>query len=618
MVVSFCHSTPQETAQQMINLRYILIFFLTLVTLTLGYAQDARLAQQYFQNGEYEKASELYESLYQKNGNNDFFFDRYFDCLLALEQYPDAEQVLQKQIRRDDGNVRLYVSYGTLLERLGRYEDAEAQFKTAIDKLPADQYSVTRLANAFVTQTKYNFAIATYEKGGELLRDERIFSYNLGDLYRRMGESEPMIRAYLNAMDDGPERVTQLKTIFQRTLTTEDYQELQTQLYDRIQGGNDNPIYPELLAWVFIQRKDYRNALRQVKALDRRFNENGMRIFELGQIAAEDKDYDAAMQAFDYIVTDKGQASTLYLDAKREALRVRRLKLVEGYAYTLPELEELEGQYRSFLNEFGYNKATASIILELAELQAIYMNKLSEAIALLSEMIAYPGANPNVQAAGKLALADYYLMQGDIWESTLLYSQVDKAFKEDILGHEARFRNARLAYYNGDFQWAQSQFDVLKASTSKLIANDALDLSVFIMDNLGLDTTTTALQMYADAELLVFRNQFDAAFLKMDTLATEFPDHSLQDDILYLKAQVYRKKRDYEKAAALYQQVVEKFPEDIRADNALFALAELNEKFLGNTEKAKELYESLFIDYSNSTFAVEARKRFRALRGDNI
>lgn len=595
---------------------------LVLLMICLGFgalqAQDARLAQQYFQNGEYEKAAELYSSLYQKNGNNDFFFDQYFECLLAMEAYSEAESVLLKQIRRDDGNVRLYVAYGTLLERLDRYDEATAQYNKAIAKMPGDQYSVSRLASAFTKQTKYDMAIATYEKGGELLKDKRIFAYNLGDLYRRLGKTSPMINAYLNSVEENPERVNQLKIIFQRNLAEEEYRELQTQLYERIQNNGENPAYPEFLAWVFIQRKDYRNALRQVRALDKRFNENGLRVYELGAIAAEDKDYDAAIQAFDYIVDEKGRASTLYLDAKQQALHVRRLKLVDGYTYTLEELAVLETMYKSFLDEFGYNKSTAGIVLELAELQGLYMNRLQPAIELLTELVDYPGINPNTQAQGKLALADFSLMTGDIWEATLLYSQVDKAFKEDVLGHEARFRNAKLAYYNGDFEWAQAQFNVLKASTSKLIANDALDISVFIMDNMGLDTSTTALQMYADAELLVFRNEFSAAFAKADSLLEMFPGHSLEDDVTYLKAQVYAKKRDYPTAATLYAQVVEKFPQDIRADNALFALAELHEKFLGDKAKAQELYENLFIDYSSSTFAVEARKRYRQLRGDNI
>ena len=221
-------------------------------------------------------------------------------------------------------------------------------------------------------------------------------------------------------------------------------------------------------------------------------------------------------------------------------------------------------------------------------------------------------------ARTKLDLGDYYLISGDIWEATLLYSQVDKDFKEETLGQEARFKNARLAYFNGDFQWSQAQFDILKSSTSKLISNDAIDLSVFIMDNLNLDTSAAAISLYSGAELLVYQNQFDAAFRKLDTLRNEFPEHSLKDDILYLEAQIYEKQRQWEKAADLYDKIVQLYPEEIRADNALFALAQLYETRLSDPAKAQVLYEKVFMDYSGSVYAVEARNRFRTLRGDKM
>ena len=398
----------------------------------------------------------------------------------------------------------------------------------------------------------------------------------------------------------------------------EDYLELQTQLYDKIQDQPDATQFIELLQWNFVQKKDYKNALRQAKALDKRKGENGVRVFQLANTAFLDKDYDAAIKAFDYIVEEQGNTSTFYLDSKRESLRARRNKLVEGYTYTEPDLREIEKSYNAFLDEFGRNKTTASITAELADLQAFYLNDLDKAITLLDEMVQYPGIDKKVQSKGKISLGDFYLMQGERWESTLLYSQVDKTYPNDHLGHSARFKNAKLSYYNGDFQWAQSQFDVLKASTSKLIANDALDLSVFIMDNLGLDSTDEALRLYAYSDMLTFQNRFDDAFAKLDSLVQLFPEHSLEDDVIYSKAEIYMKLRKYETAAALYQEIIEKYPEEIRADNALFALAELNENQLDNTDKAMELYEKIFIDYSNSTFAVEARKRFRRLRGDNI
>ena len=595
-----------------------LILIAAIFTALTAWGQEAQLAQQYFRDGEFEKASVLYEKLYKQSNFNDFYFDRYVESLLALESFDECEQVIKKQLRRDPENVQLYVTYGKLFERQDLDEQAEEQYRLAIEKMPKDQFAITRLANAFMVLTKYDLAIETYERGSELLKDKEAFAYNLGELYRRKGDSAKMIESYLNSIETNPGRTNSVKAIFQRYLLPEDYQELQTQLYTLIQEKPDAVFYPEMLTWVFIQQKDYRNAFRQARALDRRLRENGGRVYRIGEIAANDKAYEAAIMAYDYIVAEKGPSSSFYIDAKRESLRCKRRQLVDGYDYSPEELTQLEKEYESFLDEFGRSKLTANIVLELAELEAIYINDLDKAIGLLNQMIEYPNVNPAIQARGKINLADYYLMQGERWEATLLYSQVDKAFKEDALGHEARFRNAKLSYYTGDFQWAQAQFDILKASTSKLIANDALDLSVFIMDNLGLDTTAEALQLYADAELLVFQNRFDDAFNKLDSLQERFPEHSLKDDLYYLEAQIYKKKRDYEKAASLLQQIVDNHKEEIRADNALFELAGLYENQLKDLEKAKALYETLFIDYSGSTFAVEARKRYRILRGDTV
>jgi len=601
------------------TMRFLFLCFTIMLLPLVSSGQDTKLAQQYYRDGEFEKAAVLFKKLYEEQNQNDYYFDRYIECLLAVEQYDEVENALKKGLKETPGNIRLYVTYGNLYERQFKEDKANEQYEKAIKKMPADQYQITRLASAFSNLTKYDLAIQTYETGSQLLKDNQVFSFNLAELYRRKGDVGKMVENYLNSLHAYPERLSTIKSQFQRYLyNSDDYFVLQTQLYERIQKNPSAYHFTEMLQWVFIQNKDYKNALRQAKALDKRLGENGARIYQLAVTAFNDKDYEAAITAYDYLVEDQGPSSPFYLDAKRESLRSRRSKLVEGFNYTEPELREIEKAYETFLSEFGRNKTTASIIAELADLEAFYLNDLDKAIALLDEMINYPAIDIRTQAKGKLSLGDFYLMKNEIWESTLLYSQVDKVFPDDLLGHEARFRNAKLAYYNGDFQWAQAQFDVLKASTSKLIANDALDLSVFIMDNLGLDTTDRALRLFAEADMLTFQNRFDEAFAKLDTLILTFPKHSLEDDVLYARAEVFVKLRDYEKASELYQQVVEKYPEEIKADNSLFALATLYENQLNDIEKAMQYYEKIFMDYSSSTFSVEARKRFRKLRGDNI
>ena len=356
-------------------------------TALTAWGQEAQLAQQYFRDGEFEKASVLYEKLYKQSNFNDFYFDRYVESLLALESFDECEQVIKKQLRRDPENVQLYVTYGKLFERQVLDEQAEEQYRLAIEKMPKDQFAITRLANAFMVLTKYDLAIETYERGSELLKDKEAFAYNLGELYRRKGDSAKMIESYLNSIETNPGRTNSVKAIFQRYLLPEDYQELQTQLYTLIQEKPDAVFYPEMLTWVFIQQKDYRNAFRQARALDRRLRENGGRVYRIGEIAANDKAYEAAIMAYDYIVAEKGPSSSFYIDAKRESLRCKRRQLVDGYDYSPEELTQLEKEYESFLDEFGRSKLTANIVLELAELEAIYINDLDKAIGLLNQMI---------------------------------------------------------------------------------------------------------------------------------------------------------------------------------------------------------------------------------------
>ena len=596
------------------NIALILGLLLVMTGQMLG--QTSRLAMQYFETGEFEKAASLFKDLYEQDKRSTFYFDKYIESLLALESYAEAERVVKTRSKKEPQNLTLYVMQGKILEAQFKDDDAAKLYSEAIKKMPGDRLAVVKLGNEFVKMNKFDLAIKAYERGTKLLRDDIIFSYNLGDLYRRKNDTKKMIYYFLNAMENETARIDNVKLLMERYLVEEDWKELQTQLYDRLQKHSDNLLYTELLAWVFIQKKDFRNALRQVKSLDRRLRENGSRVYELANMAVNAKEYDVAISAFEHLVESKDPSSPFYLDAKKDLLNTKRKKITEGYAFDVAELRGLETEYEQFLSEFGRNKNTANILLDLASLHAFYLNDLGNAIELLNEMIALPGVNRYLRANGKIQLGDYYLMTGEQWEATLLYSQVDKEFKDDLLGQRARFKNAKLSYFTGDFQWAQTQFDVLKASTSKLIANDALDLSIFIMDNLGLDTSSTAMEMFAKSELLVFQNRFDEASAEWLKIEKQFPDHSLADDILYVKAEMLLRQHKYAEAAILFKRVFDEFTEEIRADNALFALAELNEVHLNKPDEALGLYEQLFIDFSNSTLAVEARKRYRDLRGD--
>ena len=581
-------------------------------------AQDSRLAAQYYQSGEYEKAASLYKRLYQKSKGNYNYYNRYIESLLAYEAYDEAEASIKQEIKRRPNDMELYVSYGNLYEKKFEPEKADEQFRKAITNLDNNISRISRLGNAFSLLAKYDLAIETFEKGAKLTGGKHQFSNNLANLYQRKGDYKKMIFYYLQGINTYRKRLTSLENIFQRALPEESYNDLQAQLYERIQESPDEPLYTELLQWTFIHRKQYDRALRQARAMDRSLEENGNRVFEIANIAENDKDYSTAMKAYQYIIDEQGPNTTYYLDAKLGLLNAKRKSITKNYDFTTASLQELELEYERFLDEFGKNTETASLIKQLAYLKAYYLDNVDSAISLLEEVKNYGGLKKYEIADTKIELGDLYLIKGDIWEASLLYSQVDKAFKEGRIGELARFKNARLSYFNGDFEWAQEQFDILKSATTKLISNDAIDMSVFITDNMGLDTTDVPLKMYAESELLLFQNKYDDALDKLSEIDTLFPEHSLADDILYSKAQIYEKLKDYEQSKSMFESIIENHVEEIRCDNALFELAELYEGPLADKEEAMKLYKRLFEEFSNSTLATIARKRFRILRGDEV
>ena len=578
---------------------------------------EVELAKQYFGQGEFEKAAELYADLHDAQPTNDFYLQRYLESLQRAERYPEAERAIKRALKANPANVSLYVQRGLIHEARGEQERADKIYAEALKRLPPERFAVQKLANAYSRAAKYELAVGAYERGGELLGDDGLFAYNLGALYQQLNDEERMVANYLRALADKPQRLGSVQSILARYLDADGYARVQQAILRAVQGDPDNDTLTELLVWTYVQQGDYRSAMRQVRALDLRRREDGQRIFQLAQTALNERQYDAAREGFDYVAEQKGERSPYYVESRRLSLEAGRAALEAAPRFDAAAFAELEGRYEAFLAEAGVNSATAPVARELALLQAYRLGKRPAAIARLEEVLRFALAD-EFAARVKLDLADFYLMEGERWEATLLYGQVDKAFPEARLGHEARFRNARLSYYASDFAWAQEQFDVLKGATSRLIANDAIEMSVFIMDNLALETSAAPLTLYAEAELLGFQSDFDGAFAKLDSLEALFPDNGLEDDVEFARAELYRQLGDFALAARHYRRVVDEFPEEIRADNALFALAELTERQLGKPDQARELYQRLFLEYDSSVLATEARKRFRRLRGDAV
>lgn len=428
-------------------------------------------------------------------------------------------------------------------------------------------------------------------------------------------EPELIIQQEVNLVEQSPDRINQVKAGLYPYLTEpERFSYLKKCLLASLQKSPDNKALAELLDWDLIQQKDFKGAYLQEVALDRRGNENGERLMSLGSISLSNEAYDEAIAAFNYVIL-KGSSSSLYREARYELLNA----LAEKTSHTgmsASALSGLKAEYESFFLAFGKNAGTANALYAYAGINEKFIHDPAKAIMLLEDAIALPGISAGLQAECKLELGDIFLSTGKIWDAALLYGQVDKAFRDDPLGQEAKFRSAKIYFYTGDFALAKSQLDVLKTATSELIANDALDLSLLIQEHSEGDSSSSALKKYARAELLILQARLPEAERTLDSISISNQGHSLQDVILIAEYRIDMSRSRYQAASLRLQKVISQYPEGIWGDDALFHLAELQQHELTNPAEATRLYQQLILNYPGSFYVPEARKQYRKLRGD--
>ena len=583
-------------------------------------ADDVQLATHYFQEGEFEKALMYFEKLYDESPD-EYIYQQYLVCLVELDRLDEAEKLAKKQLRKDKKNVDVLIDLGYLYKLQGDEKKAYKQYDEVLKHIQPSRNNVVDVANKFSGINEYDYAIEAYEQGKKMMKGAYSFNFEIASIYGAQGNYEKMVDEYLELLEVNPGYKQTIQNALNRTLNFEENEEhaelIRKRLLQKVQKNPNNIHYNEMLIWFYMQKEDFKGAYIQAKALDKRKDEKGKRIFELGKVCRSNEKFDLAVTCFEYVI-ELGEQSPYYYNARSELLGTMNQKITSGLYYTEEDILKLERNYIVTLDEFGKSPRTVNLMKELARLKAFFLDKPKESIDLLEYAIALPRLNDKTAAELKLELADILLYQNQIWDASLYYSQVEKDFKHDAIGHEAKLRNAKLSYYNGDFGWAQSQLDVLKASTSKLIANDALKLSLLITDNLGLDTSATAMEMYARADFYYYRNMFDRALKTLDSIPKVFPSHSLVDEVYYKKYQISMKQNQYEEAKDYLAYIIKYHGDDVLADKAVYYTAELYHYVFEDLEQAQNFYRKVITEYPASLYVVESRKRFRKLRGDEM
>ena len=578
------------------------------------------LAIEYYTSGDYEKAVSLFEELYKKNESS-YYYKYLLYCYVNLQDYRQAERMIKKSTKKNHKDYKQFADLGYIQLKRGKTKKAASMFNKAIESLPANKAAVNELARDFRARGQNNLALASYHKGKELLKGDYGFESELGYLYYYLEQYEKMTDAYLDLLGNDPNQMRtveyRIQNAFRRDKEDVVYPYLKKELLNRIKDESDKNQYRELLLWLSVQRKDFNIALIQAKSLDIKGGYNAYRVFDLSKIILNHGDYDLCIQSLDYLLKlPKAQSQMYYTEARQDIMTARFMAFQKLNLPSQKAIDQLQKEFDETITELGKNKYTIQSIMDYAEFLSFYQNNPEQAIFELESLLTTNGLSKKDKAPIKLLLGDLYLLNDNPWDATLLYSQVDKDFKNDEMGFEAKLRNAYLSFYIGEFDWAKAQLDILKASTGKKIANNAMQLSLFIAENLDADSNVRALELYGAAELLHLQKQDSLAFKTYDSIFMLSLSHDIFDDVWYRKAEILIESHQYSKAKLLLENLVSDYPDGLLADDAIWMLAELENNQFNDLNKASEWYKLILTDYSSSIYSQEAREKYRGLRND--
>lgn len=602
----------------MYKLTHFILFCLIAFVACSQTETDIQLAQHYYLNGEFSKAVVYYEKLYT-NDPSKVYFSRYLDCLVNTGDKKGAEKLFKKQTAANPEDLSLKIQFYFFYKT---NEELDKAKKVKNEVLKHEFYDIKETQDVLSNLLSIDEYAWAKELIDQAKKNLKYYPYELwyGQIYMAEGETIKALDQYLLALSKKPDLKEQIQLeidgIFDFTKESEEIKQVKGSFLSASQKDPSNPVYTEMLIWFFLQNKNFNSAYQQVSSLEKRMRGDGGYLIDFGNTCLENLQYALAKQAFKEVIS-----SNLYrsAEAQRMLLNVYFTELTTERAFTEVELNDIVNSYEEVvLNKEFSLRSGVEIGLEYAEILGFYANKADKAKGFLERCMNTPGLTDMQRARYKMKLADVCVALDSIWEASLLYMQIDEAFKFEAIGNEAKFKNARIFYFDGEFEYAQSQLDVLKQATSKFISNDAMQLSLLILENYGLDSNYEAMSTFAKSELLLLQHRYTEAFQWMDTIAIKFPQSVLNDDLIYLKGKAYELQGQWEQASVYFKQIISTYPTELLADDALFHLANIQRVHVKDDSAAMESYLKIIDQYPGSIYSEEARLSIRRLRGDQI
>lgn len=587
-----------------------LLLHISLFFSLIGFSQNEQLAQYYYDKGDFEKAKISYEELLQSVPQNYQYFIRTIDCYQQLKQFEVAEKAIQTRLDKyKQSSLLVELGYNFKIQQ--QDEKAQKYFEQALAKIKSNPNEVYGIANSFEKKVLLDYALQAYKTAVQLQPNFN-FNYQMGLLYGQLGNTDMMISTFLDEAFVHQESTILIQNQFSRFMTDEGdagfSANLRKALITRTQKNQD-VYWNQFLSWFYTQQKEFGKAFVQEKAIYKRNPESLNAIINLAQLAIDEKDETTAKTILEFVLENTTEIELL-VQANTYLMQVKIDTTSEK------DWPNLETELSALISKFGISPFTLSLQLMQAHFLTFNLKK-PEAGKTIVRAALEMQLDEYETAKAKMELADILLYEAKFNQALLYYSQIENDLKNDAVAHEASLKAAKTSYFKTDLEWALKQFKELKSASTQLIANDALEYFLLINDNTVADSTQVALKSFAKADYLEYQNRNQEAIQAFQAILKQYKGQEIEAVTLLRLGQLYEKIGEFSLALAQYQSIIEQHSDGIYVDEALYFSAELYKNQLQLPDKAKPLYEKIIFNHQDSIYFVEARRKFRELRGDS-
>ncbi|MDZ7260719.1 MAG: tetratricopeptide repeat protein [candidate division KSB1 bacterium] len=579
-----------------------------------------KLAQEYEQLGDYNKALEIYRSLFNRNPQNATIYEGLKRNLLRLKLYDEAISITESRLK-DRYDFRLQIDLAEIYYKSGRTEEALRLWNEVIQNQPRDINVYREVANRLLNNGLFDEAVKVYQKGREKVNNPDVFTLELANLYTIRMDYRNAVLEYLKYLKQNPD---QLAFVEARIASFTDDPEVADQvariIWENVQPGKQGLPLRKLLAGLFLRTGDYNSALEEYKIIDDlltvkiKKETEGQELFTFAQNALREKAYFHAEQAFSLIISK--YPNSPYITQARYGLA--RCYQLQGLHY-----QALQA-YSDLLNSSPRTPQAQDALFQIGEIK---LNQLLDPegarIAFTSLLEKYPASDKQYEAM--FGIGDCLVAQGQLAEARAWYqrplTEVPQDMRRRISSQEvapkALYELARLDFVEEKFDSALEKLSqIYKGSPetgltlNQALVNDALELTLLIEENRTNDKT---LNLYAQAILLERQHRYEQALDKLKALSEKNSQAPIVDEALLKMGQLQYQLKHFQTAIATYRKLISEYPKSLYVDLAQKRIAEVYEQGLGDLKQAQQEYELFLVNYPQSLLVEEVRKKVRML-----